>query len=458
MRIHRRAFLGAGVGLAVWAHGPGAAQTAAAPQAPDGFWLLEAGPADARLAASPAPACRALGYGARTPGPLVRLRMGEALKVRLANGLKEPTTLSWPGLRMPNASAGIGGLTQAAVAPGAKADISFTPPDSGFNIYRPHAGAGTAAQIARGLYGPIIVDEAAPPAVDLDLVAVLSDWRLDDDGQIKDDFADPSTSRGPGRIGPLVSANGLPLPVPISLAPGARVRLRLANAANARIMAIAIDGVIPQIVAIDGQPCEVFAPLRNLFPMGPGARFELMFDMPREGAARFILKGGDAGALPSEPDRPLIVFNANGLAAPPRPAFSGLADNPRLPAEIDLARAARIDLVIAGGGAARFSINGATSADWPARPLFAVARGAPVTIGLINKTSVAQAMRLHGHCMRLLHAKDDGWEPYWRDIALAGPGQTVHAAFVADNSGKWPLESAIPEHQQAGVMSWFEVK
>ena len=62
----------------------------------------------------------ALGYDGTTPGPLLRLRAGEALKVRLVNRLAAPTTLGWPGLRMPNAMAGIAGLTPAG-GPGGRA-------------------------------------------------------------------------------------------------------------------------------------------------------------------------------------------------------------------------------------------------------------------------------------------------------------------------------------------------
>jgi FtsP/CotA-like multicopper oxidase with cupredoxin domain len=456
MRRDRRAVLGLGVSAAFWMR---VSRSQAGALAGDGYWELKAGTAEAALIAPPAPPVHALGFGGATPGPLLRQRQGTELKVRLVNDLKQPTTLSWPGLRMANSVAGIRGLTQTAIAPGAKAEIAFTPPDSGFNLYRPHAGAATPAQIAGGLYGPIIVDEPNPPAVDLDLIAILADWRLDSDGQSRDDFADPAVTQGGGRIGALISANGAPLPLTAALTPGARVRLRLANAASARIMLIAIEGAKSLIIAIDGQPCEVFAPLRDMFPMGPGARFELMFDMPREAkAVRFILKGGDAGALPGEADRPLIVFNPAGDPLAPRPAFAGLDANPRLPLEIDLARAIRPDLTIAGGGTTLFSVNGTTNLDWSPKPLFSVAKGAPVTVGLINKTAIPQAIRLHGHCMRLLHPLDDGWEPYWRDVALIGPGKTVHAAFVADNPGKWPLDSAIPEHQAAGVMSWFEVK
>ncbi len=98
-----------------------------------------------------------------------------------------------------------------------------------------------------------------------------------------------------------------------------------------------------------------------------------------------------------------------------------------------------------------------TFVDWTAKPLAKVARGAPTVFAFANRTAVVQAMRLGGHVARLLHSMDDGWEPYWRDTILIQPGRTLHVAFIADNPGKWPIESAIPEHRAAGVGAWFEV-
>ena len=71
----------------------------------------------------------------------------------------------------------------------------------------------------------------------------------------------------------------------------------------------------PQIVAVDGQPSEPFEPLRNQFPMGPGARFELMFDMPREAGAevKFVLRW-ENGA----PDIPFVSIRADGDRASAR--------------------------------------------------------------------------------------------------------------------------------------------
>ncbi len=453
MALTRRAILGGGLAAAAWGLGPIRAETPA-PAAADGFLLFEAAPSRLALLPPPADPAAALSYAGATPGPLLRLEKGEELKLRLVNKLAEPTALSFSGLRTANAAAGYGGLTGPRLAPGASADLRFTPPDSGFNLYLPHSGATDAAQQGRGLFGPILVEEGERIDVDEDVAVVLSDWSLDERGQIKDDFSDPAFARGPGRKGGLVFANGAAAPLGLEARPGARVRLRLGNAATARLANVGVDGAKTLIVAVDGQPSEPFEPLRNQFPMGPGARFELVFDMPREAnaAVRFVLRG-EAGAA----DQPFVTIVAEGDPVGPRAEPARLPPNPALPVEIALEVSRRYDFTVTGGGAAPFALNGVTFVDWSPKPAFAIPRGAPAVFAIANKTAVVQAMRLGGHVARLLHSMDDGWEPYWRDTILIQPGRTAHIAFVADNVGKWPIESAIPEHRAAGVGGWFQV-
>ncbi len=452
MVLTRRAILGGGLAAAAWGLGPVGAETAA--PAADGFLLFEAAPSRLALLPPPADPTATLSYAGATPGPLLRLKKGEEVKLRLVNKLAEQTALSFPGVRTANASAGYGGLTGPRIAPGASADIRFAPPDSGFNLYLPHSGATDADQQGRGLFGPILVEGPERPDVDEDVAVVLSDWSLDERGRIKDDFFDPALARGAGRKGGLVFANGAAAPLGLKARPGARVRLRLGNAATARLATIGIDGAKPLIVAVDGQPSEPFEPLRNQFPMGPGARFELMFDMPHEaGAAVTFVLRGEAGAA----DQPFVAIAAEGERIAERSAPPRLPPNPALPAEIALEVSRRYDFAVTGGGGSPFALNGATFVDWSPKPAFVIPRGAPSVFAIANKTAVVQAMRLGGHAARLLHSMDDGWEPYWRDTILIQPGRTAHIAFVADNFGKWPIESAIPEHRAAGVGGWFQV-
>ena len=172
-RFDRRALLLGGAAASLWAWRGGASVAAPARR-------LTAAPASQALAPPPAAPTRLLAYEGTVPGPLIRLRRGEALALDLANRLDAPTTLSFPGLRSANAFAGIAGLTQAPIEPGGEAEIRFTPPDAGFNLYLPDAGAATARQLAAGLFGPIVVEESSPPAVDLEAAVVLADWRLDE--------------------------------------------------------------------------------------------------------------------------------------------------------------------------------------------------------------------------------------------------------------------------------------
>ena len=437
LRLDRRAvLLGGAASIWVWRGGTCAAAPAAALR-------LTAGPVSLPLAPPPAAPARLLAYESMVPGPLVRLKWGDELALRLVNRLEAPTTLSFPGLRIANAFAGVAGLTQAPIAPSGESEVRFTPPDAGFSLYQPDAGAATARQLASGLFGPIVVEEPTPPDVDLEAVVVLADWRLDETGRLQD---------GGAAAPALVTAGAAAAPQRFAAPPGARVRLRLANASATRAMTIAVAGATPLIVAVDGQPSPPFAPLRNLFPVGPGARFELIFDMA-EAAVAFSLRDGDA----SDPERPLIVFDCAGAAKPTRPTFAGLPANPLLPTEIDLARARRFELTLTGGDGGALAINGETLSDWSAKPQFAVRRGAAVTLALINATAATQTMRLGGHVARLLHPLDDGWEPYWRDVVLVPPGKTVRLAFVADNPGKWPLASANPASRAVGLSGWFEV-
>ncbi len=167
---------------------------------------------------------------------------------------------------------------------------------------------------------------------------MLSDWRLDERGQIKDDFADPR-SRAARPQGSLVFANGAPAPLQLRRPAG---RARPASARQRRHRAadqFGIDGAKTLIVAVDGQPSEPFEPLRNQFPMGPGARFELMFDMPRERGARVrFVAARRRGRRRISPSSIIAGAGEPVAGAPPRPR---LPANPLLPAEIalELARA-----------------------------------------------------------------------------------------------------------------------
>src|SRR5208283_942314 len=190
----------------------------------------------------------------------------------------------------------------------------------------------------RGLCGVMIVDEPEPPQVDRDMPVVLNDWKLDGKGQIADFDRAPDA----GRIGSLVTVNARAVLVDQTLAPSSRLRLRIVTAADARFMVIAFNGGTPLILAVDSQPCEAFEPARRTIPLGPGARFDVMFDLPADaGADANVTLLGD-----NEPDRILLRFKTAGDKRAPLPPVASLAQNPLLPREIKLQAARKVDILI----------------------------------------------------------------------------------------------------------------
>src|SRR5882724_7741489 len=107
------------------------------------------------------------GYDGAAPGPVLTVRRGEELKVRLVNDLAVETAIHWHGVRVPNAMDGTT-LTQKPVAPGASFDYRFTPPDAGTFWYRPP----TRAPGSR-LHGLLIVYGNMSMRIDEDMLFLI---------------------------------------------------------------------------------------------------------------------------------------------------------------------------------------------------------------------------------------------------------------------------------------------
>jgi FtsP/CotA-like multicopper oxidase with cupredoxin domain len=100
-------------------------------------------------------------YDESVPGPEIRLRQGETLRVKVDNRLPQDTTVHWHGIRLPNAMDGAAYVTQPPIQPGDTFTYEFAPPDAGTFWYHPHIHS--AEQVGRGLMGALIVEEANPP-------------------------------------------------------------------------------------------------------------------------------------------------------------------------------------------------------------------------------------------------------------------------------------------------------
>ncbi len=419
---------------------------AEAPSGAGALRVVEAREATLQLLPEPAKATPLLGFDGSIPGPLLRFEQGDDIALRLVNKLDEPVTFSLQGLRVPNAMAGIAGLTQPAVAPGSSFDYRFTARESGLSWYQSHVLPRTAEQIGKGLAGALIVDEAKPPPVDRGMLLFLAEWSLDAEARA---LVGPT---GDSAGAPLLTVNSRPVPLREVVAPRSRMRLRIASTIASEVLPIGFTGARPLVLAVDGAPCEAFEPARGTLPVGPGALYDVMLDVPSAPGmeASVVVRGN--------PDLPLVTFKTEGEPRAELPPIASLEPIPSLPTKIKLEAARRADLVIeAAENAGSWKLNGAAVTGFPEKPIFSVKRGTPVSLGFVNRTSAVHHMRVHGHYMRILHGLDDGWEPYWRNCVLVPPGKTKRVAFVADATGKWPIEGLMHEARSRGLATFFEV-
>ena len=400
------------------------------------------------------------------PAPIFRIKLGEEFRARLVNDTPVPLSLHWQGVRGPNASDGVGGLTQQPVAPGTSYEYRFTPPDPGTFLVRPLVPGSAGVAAGHGLTGLLVVEEKDTPMLDSDHALVVRDWLTAPSGELAP-FGAPIEAALGGRLGNRLTVSGAEVPLKIEVAPGSRTRLRLANACNARILRLRFDDLKVSVAAVDSQPSETFEPLKSSLPFPPGTRYDLVVDaQPEPGLIGTVAAAIGQGV-------PLVQIVTAGTPAPARrePLRGNvLSPNPALPPEIKLQNAVRRDIVIAGGATrsadgqpvfsgnpkAIWTLNGAAGAA-NSPPLLSAKRGQPVVIGITNTTGFPQPIHLHGHVFRLLHPLDDGWEPYWLDTLQVAEGKTARVAFVANNPGKWLIGSTVLERLDTGLWTWFEV-
>lgn len=84
-------------------------------------------------------------YGDSITGPGLRIRQGEPIRIRVENGLPEPTFIHWNGIRLANDADGVPGMTQEAIEPGAAFTYAFTPRTPGRTSSTPTSGCSSTA-------------------------------------------------------------------------------------------------------------------------------------------------------------------------------------------------------------------------------------------------------------------------------------------------------------------------
>lgn len=469
--IDRRSLLFGGASLAVAFAMPRVSGSTANPIKE---FKLTAAPAGVPLVGAPHPETEVWCYNAMVPGPEIRVRQGDRVRIAVENKLPEETTVHWHGVRVPNAMDGVPHLTQAPIAPGETFVYEFNCLDAGTFWYHPHSRS--FAQVGRGLAGAMIVEEREPIEADRDVTWVLGDWRMLKDASIRDDFGAMHDVAHAGRIGNTITVNGRVVES-FAVRAGERVRLRLVNVANARIFGLQFREHEPTIIALDGQPVEPHAPPGGRIVLGPAMRVDLLLDLAatpgtQHPAVDTYYRNNEYRLLD------LVYSDQPPLGVVRRGPSGKLAANP-LP-EPDLQQAERHDITLGGGAMSRmthaimdgqkvdvttlihnglaWTINGIAARGHVHEPLLTFTRNRTYVLNIVNETMWPHPMHLHGHSFRVIsrngtHTRHSEWQ----DTVLIERRERAEIALVADNPGDWMFHCHVLEHMLGGMMGVIRV-
>jgi suppressor of ftsI len=189
-------------------------------------------------------------FNEQYPGPLLQIPQGAEITVDLTNGLDQPTTVHWHGVRLDNRFDGTPDLTQQPVPPGGQFTYRLRFPDAGIYWYHPHVREDVQQEL--GLYGNMLVRSPRPdyfsPA-HREEILMLDDLLINNDGLVPFG-SDAATHALMGRFGNVLLVNGEPR-YSLSVKRGEVVRFYLTNVSNTRTFNLSFPGARMKVVAGD---------------------------------------------------------------------------------------------------------------------------------------------------------------------------------------------------------------
>ncbi len=365
--LSRRGFVraaGAAAGLAAlpaWAQGRGHHRTAGGAPLRAGFDQLSGPVIDLAVGHGPRVVQGRKGHGiavnGSVPGPLIRLREGQDVRLNVTNHLDEDTSIHWHGLLLPFHMDGVPGISFPGIRPHQTFTYEFPIRQAGTYWYHSHSGL----QEQQGHYGPLIIDPAGPEPADYDreFILLLSEFTPLHPHAIMDrlrkgegyfnyqqtswtdeypltaadrrmwaemrmpatDIADVTGST----YTYLANGRGPKEGLEFVFTPGERVRLRIINGAAQTFFNLRIPGLAMTVIAADGQnvkPVEV-----DEFQIGTAETYDVIVtpkaeaysiiaeSMDRSGMALATLTSRPGERAPITPPRkaPLLDMGDMGM-------------------------------------------------------------------------------------------------------------------------------------------------
>ncbi len=258
------------------------------------------------------------------PGPLIRLREGQDVRLHVTNTLDEDSSIHWHGLLLPFQFDGVPGVSFPGIKPGQTFTYEFPVRQNGTYWWHSHSGLQEQA----GHYGPIIIESAEPdPRYDRDYVVLLSEFtpihpheimrklkvgehyfnntmQTATEGEMSGEMR---RMWGQMRMNPrdisdvtgstytfLINGHGPADNLQLEFKPGEKVRLRVINGSAMTFFNVRIPGVPMTVIQADGQYVDEVEV--DEFQIGVAETYDVIV-APKDGSHAIVAEAMDRSGM-----------------------------------------------------------------------------------------------------------------------------------------------------------------
>jgi suppressor of ftsI len=395
-------------------------------------------------------------YEGSSPGPTLRVKRGDRLRVHLVNELPEHTNLHTHGLHVSPQDHSDNIFVH--LGPGERYDYEYAIPadhPAGLYWYHPHAHGNSNQQVNNGMAGAIVVEgdlDALPGVAGLpERLLVLQATQFDEHGVVLPTGKQTNDTW-------LRLVNGQVNPA-IRMRPGETQRWRILNATSGTYYNLALAGHRFAQIAKDGNTLS--APwLRDAILLGPGERVEVLVQAAPAGVyeLRTLLFGSGFQAM-RDTVMATIVVDGAPITRTPLPATLLPVTDLRT-AAVDRTREITFEVMPAGPTTeqSHYLMNG--------RPFDMTRVDASVKLGTLeewtirNPTDEWHPFHIHVNPFQVLAVNGEPVLPrYFEDTVNVPPGGsiTMRTRF-RDFTGRYVYHCHLLFHEDDGMMGVVDVQ
>ncbi len=251
-----------------------------APRIEDGVKVFDLDTSVIRWQILPTVSVNAYAFNGQVPGPTLRFRQGDRVRINVTNRLPDTTTVHWHGLVLPNVMDGAAQITQKPIEHGKVYRYEFTAVQSGSFFYHSHDHVDR--QQALGLYGAMLIDPASQAdeiAADHEYTIQLQEWL------IREGLTYPAMPMDGGQPNYFtINGRAFPSTDMIKMKVGETLKVRFIGSNNGFIHPMHIHGGPFVVVARDGETLAPAARFKaDTINVGPGQRYDVVWTALKPG-------------------------------------------------------------------------------------------------------------------------------------------------------------------------------